>query len=407
MNDLRDNTQGNGLASPALTTNETSAAFLPPQQGQSLKQGLSGESDAFDGSSVAFVGTGWEMFKIYFLNALLTVVTLGIYYVWGKTKMRRYLWGKSLIFREPLEYTGTGWEIFRSLLIVGSLFFVLNFGAAFASGGNVGIAMVFSIILLTLIMLLAPYSIYCALRFRFSRTYWRGIRGRMGGSALRFAAKGILLGLLLLITLGLAYPFVYQKLAHYAIGQARFGSASFRFESKAGALAKYYLPCWLISVLFFIFAVMSQESRVYDLAQTSPISSADIGIIVCVLFLPVLWLIFSAAQLNWLLGGICLASEPCVLLESPDLAVSAGGELQVVARIPLIGYFILSLTNMLAVIFSVGLAWPWARVRRLRYIASHLNICGNLDWATISQSLEAPVEYGEGLFSFFDLDLGF
>lgn len=376
MNDLRDDTAGHThapspyLAQLAANSMENSAGIIP--------SATNGDNSFPHDSSVVFTGTGMEMFKIYAVNILLTIITFGIYYVWGKTRLRRYIWGKSLVFHEPLEYTGTGWEIFRSLLIVGSLFFVVNIGITLAAAGNLTISIIASLIWLAVIMLLTPYSLYCAMRFRFSRTYWRGIRGRMGGSALRFGVKGVLLGLLLVVSLGFAYPFVYQKLAAYAVSQARFGSASFRLENKAGALAKHFIPCWIGSIAMLIPGLVTQNEFV---------------LIVCMLLISVLWLVFPAIQLNWLLGGIRLSDEH--------------NELRLSATVPLVGFLVLNVTNILATVLTLGLAWPWARARRLRYIASYLTIRGNLDWASISQSPEAPVEYGEGLFSVLDLDLGF
>ncbi|MEE8224479.1 MAG: DUF898 family protein, partial [candidate division NC10 bacterium] len=42
-----------------------------------------------------FHGTGGSLFGIHIVNMFLTVITLGIYYFWGKTKVRNYLWSQT------------------------------------------------------------------------------------------------------------------------------------------------------------------------------------------------------------------------------------------------------------------------------------------------------------------------
>src|SRR5882672_6794997 len=53
-----------------------------------------------------------------FLNGLLRILTLGVYHFWGKTEVRQRIWSAVRIDGEPLEYRGTGGELFRGFLIV-------------------------------------------------------------------------------------------------------------------------------------------------------------------------------------------------------------------------------------------------------------------------------------------------
>ena len=52
------------------------------------------------------------------LNGLLRILTLGVYHFWGKTEVRQRMWSAVRIDNEPLEYRGTGGELFRGFLIV-------------------------------------------------------------------------------------------------------------------------------------------------------------------------------------------------------------------------------------------------------------------------------------------------
>src|SRR4051794_33119066 len=65
-----------------------------------------------------------EIYGIFIVNLLLSIVTLGFYRFWGKTRMRRYVWSRVSLSGDPFEYTGTGGELFVGFLIVMVLFFV-------------------------------------------------------------------------------------------------------------------------------------------------------------------------------------------------------------------------------------------------------------------------------------------
>ena len=58
------------------------------------------------------------------VNFLLRIVTLGIYHFWGKTEVRRRIWSAVRLNGEPLEYTGTGKELFLGFLVVLAVVFL-------------------------------------------------------------------------------------------------------------------------------------------------------------------------------------------------------------------------------------------------------------------------------------------
>lgn len=65
-----------------------------------------------------------ELFKIYLLNILLSILTLGIYYFWGKTRKRRYLTSSFKLDQDRFEYTGYALELFVGL-VLGLIFLAL------------------------------------------------------------------------------------------------------------------------------------------------------------------------------------------------------------------------------------------------------------------------------------------
>src|SRR5271166_2072668 len=60
-----------------------------------------------------------EIYPIFLLNLLLTIVTLGIFRFWAVTRLRRYLWSRAAFQDQRLTYTGTGGELFVGFLLAG------------------------------------------------------------------------------------------------------------------------------------------------------------------------------------------------------------------------------------------------------------------------------------------------
>jgi hypothetical protein len=72
----------------------------------------------------AYDGRLGELFGIFFTNLLFSIITLGFYRFWAKTRMRRYIWSRVSLNGDAFEYTGTGGELFIGFLIVVGFFFV-------------------------------------------------------------------------------------------------------------------------------------------------------------------------------------------------------------------------------------------------------------------------------------------
>jgi uncharacterized membrane protein YjgN (DUF898 family) len=68
--------------------------------------------------------------------------------------------------------------------------------------------------------------------------------------------------------------------------------------------------------------------------------------------------------------------------------------------------FWIRLSNIAAIIFSLGLLTPWAKVRRMRYLADNIAVVGaDLDgFAAAAEPGESA--YGDAAADFFDLEIG-
>jgi uncharacterized membrane protein YjgN (DUF898 family) len=66
----------------------------------------------------------------------------------------------------------------------------------------------------------------------------------------------------------------------------------------------------------------------------------------------------------------------------------------------------LSISSFVALVLTLGLAWPWLSVRWLRFTYANLVLDGPLALETITQQAQTVTATGEGLAGFLDADLG-
>jgi uncharacterized membrane protein YjgN (DUF898 family) len=67
---------------------------------------------------VVYNGRAGELAPIVLTNGLLTLITVGFYRFWGKTRLRRYLWSHVSFLGDRLEYSGRGLELFLGFLVI-------------------------------------------------------------------------------------------------------------------------------------------------------------------------------------------------------------------------------------------------------------------------------------------------
>ena len=246
---------------------------------------------------LTFDNRGDWLFSLGLKHGLLKILTLGFYSFWAKTDLRRRIWSFTRINGEPIEYTGTGKELFLGFLIIVATVIVpvilSGLAVVLASGGNKAALGLYQLVVYGLFFLLFGNAMYRAQRYRLSRTRWRGIRGALTGSPGRygwtyfwtlvvpFAAAFIVsaiavvvatratgsnyLNWVLPITLVLALwvlPWRANVLQADMIRDMYFGDQRLWFSGKAAPLYKSYLAAWLGSAVLF-FAAFGFLGRIF------------------------------------------------------------------------------------------------------------------------------------------------
>ncbi len=123
---------------------------------------------------MAFTASGSEYFRIWLVNVLLTIVSLGFYLPFAKARRLRYFYANLLIDGEPLAFHGDPWKLFKGYLVM-----LVLFGGYVLSGR---VSVVVSMAMLVLLAGLWPALWRSSQRFRLHNTSWRGLRFGFSGS---------------------------------------------------------------------------------------------------------------------------------------------------------------------------------------------------------------------------------
>lgn len=339
------------------------------------------------------------------INFLLSLVTLGIYSFWGKTAIRQHIWSSIHINDEPVEYTGTGWELFLGALIVGLLILVplafIQIFASFLFAASTSFATFVQILVSIFVLFLVGVGTYRARRYRLSRSVWRGIRGSLAGSPMRFGGSFLFRYAMLLPTLGWAYPWLRVGLNRHITNDMRFGQHPFHFRGSAAPLYLPFATVWIGGVVIIVLLSGALWGSVdLDLLfagdQADPFDAQKqllvlfafllIGLPILFVVSGLLWVVYKAAELRYF--------ADCTTF----------GDLQFNLNATVWSLITLTLGNIFIMLLTLGIGRPYVQRRLIRYVVERLETNGTVDIAAIQQSQQQLDRSGEGLAEAFDID---
>jgi len=204
---------------------------------------------------VTFTARNGVFRRLVTRGAMLELLTFGFYRFWLTTDIRRHLWSRTEIDGDALEYTGRSKELLFGFLIAMAVLapvFLLNFLIGLEIERFKAFA---SLPLYVFLLAFGRFAAYRARRYRLTRTVWRGARFWMTGSGWSYAWRSIIWGLLLLPTLGFAYPWRAAALERYKLGHTLYGNLPGRFEATGWELFKRVWWVWLLGLLSLLLLV--------------------------------------------------------------------------------------------------------------------------------------------------------
>ncbi|MEF2277477.1 DUF898 family protein [Deinococcus sp. YIM 134068] len=346
---------------------------------------------------MSFTGQAGEYFRIWIVNTALTIVTLGLYLPWARVRQRQYFYGHTWLDGHNFEYTASPLALLRGYLIVGAFFLAYsvssNFEQTFWLAGVIGV----------LFLVLYPWLVMKSLRFLTASSTHRGLRfrhhGRAGGAYTSYGLANLAAGL----SGGLALPWAWFMQRRYQVEGAAYGSARAKFRGDVGDFYVIGLTGLAVSIggamllavpvvgLLFLLGLLDTPASVGGVPSTGIIAGLVAAYLAFLTLYGVAWQYVRAATLRYVLNR-----------------VEVGGVVRTAATFSPWRLVWIGVTNTLAQVLTLGLATPWAAVRRARYVASGVQVraIGSLDSFAADVTPDENA-LGEAATELLDINLGF
>ncbi|MBC8413790.1 MAG: DUF898 domain-containing protein [Nitrospira sp.] len=359
-----------------------------PDQDESVAGPYIADTRTYD---IRFTGSAGEFFRIWIVNTFLTIITLGIYAAWAKVRNRQYFYRNTLLDGHVFDYTANPVAILKGNLIVGGGAVIYAMTEVFNPLYSAMVVLVFSLFI--------PFLVYKSLRFMSRNSVYRNVSFGFRGSLSDSYVTYLLYPFLIPFTLGLIMPYWAYAKKKYFFGNMQFGTTENKFRGKPGSFyAKYaQVSVFTVSVLILIGVVtFAGKSAISELFTGYTGVQNGMVLLFMFMFYMALFMFVTLIQqyiYAWMTNYCFIQSS----LGSLSFQSTLKGKSLMWIRV----------TNVAAILFSLGLLIPWAQIRRTRYILENLKVVtdGNLDEF---QAASRPEEgaLGEASTDFFDLEIG-
>ncbi|MBU2278753.1 MAG: DUF898 domain-containing protein [Gammaproteobacteria bacterium] len=300
---------------------------------------------------ISFSGQGGEFFGIWIVNVLLSILTLGIYSAWAKVRTHQYFYGHTKIDGHAFRYLATPMQILKGRLLAVLVFLVVSI----LSNLFPLVAIVASIALL----ILMPWLLIMGLRFNLRMTSYRNVRFGFNGSYGDAMLYFLVLPVLTVFTLYLAMPYAMKRLDQFVYSNITYGGKEFEVNTETGT----YYQAVLMAILVTLGLAAVGWMLSYAISPLLGKSITTSPLLMLPLF-AAYFVVFTLA------GAVYQAIIRNHLFNSTELPELVSFK----SDVPTGKLFVVSLTNLLAVIFSLGLAYPWATIRMTRLLATHTEV---------------------------------
>ena len=276
--------------------------------------------------------------QIWIVNLALTIVTLGIYSAWAKVRKLRYFYGCTVVAGSAFGYHGDPRAILKGRLIAAALAGVYLLARQTST--------LATFIVLGLLALVTPWLVVKSRMFALRVTSWRGLRFDFSPDY-RGAYRQLLGWLILgIATAGLLMPRFSRERYQFIVSRSRYGATAFDCNPGVGrffktAFAGMGLALVVGVVLGILLAVVVGVLNAAGAppAVTRVVTTAGVAAVYAVI-LSVVHGYVQARNLNEVFGTTSLGPHRVV----SDLRAT-----------PLISIY---LTNLLALVFTLGLYTP-------------------------------------------------
>lgn len=378
--------------------------------------------------AIAFTGSGSEYFRIWIVNLLLTLVTLGIYYPWAKVRRLRYFHSNTLVGGRPMGFHADPKKMLKGYLLVSVLLILYSVAGHFHA--------VAGLVAFIAVMLIWPALLKSSMQFRLANTSWRGLRLRFTGDvrgayhamiplfvpalcllvggvfvpdqdhppAWYFTVFAAVMGAVTLLS-----PWLLRRLKAYQHNNYALAGQHTRFEATNGMFYKLFakaLGVYLLTMAAVgtLVAVVGVVVAIVGRTQSQQLfegwGDKKVWIIAAMVVVGLAFMLLFVAVI-----------KPYITTRMQNLvwANTRSEDIRIVSALKARSMLWLSLKNWFFVVLTVGLYWPFAAIARARMQLEAVYISTTLDLDTlVSRARHSEGEAaGDAAGDLFGLDIGF
>ena len=337
---------------------------------------------------LSFTGSGSEYFRIWIVNLLLTIITLGIYSAWAKVRRMRYFYDNTQLAGSSFEYHGNPTAILKGRIVAVLLFGGYNL--ALKSSPILGLAV------LAILVLLFPWLLWKSLQFKLYNSSYRGVRFGFRGAVRRVYFVYLLLPVLAGLSLYTLVPFAHQRIKKFQHEESRYGTWHFSFHAGAGSFYRVYLIGFAVLAVGLVALGIAFSSALTAFFAAGSMAKAGphaVGALILLFFAVYAWI--------FLLVPVMMTLMQNLVWNNTRL-----GTYQFRSEMKWTKIAFIAVTNVIGIVLTLGLFLPFAKVRMMKYRLESISLVpdGSLD--EFIASVQAKVSAtGEGMADLLDFDL--
>lgn len=350
-----------------------------------------------------FHGEGASYFIICLVNLFLSVITLGIYAPWAMVRCRRYIYENTELHGVRFNYHATGGALIISWILMTLLYLLVAFIASVSSE-------IVSVVIFIMLLMVIPFFIVKSLQYQAIMMSLNNVRfafrGSMGEGWRVIAGLPIVLIIAQFIVLmifaflpansleGLIFKLgtiivlsmlmgavmngvLYSRWMQFIGNNASFGIHRFNSEANRMFCVKAFLIaiCIMIPFAAVIFYIMSSSmfGLIFSRSLSSGISSdAVMGIL--------------TGYFVYLLGALVAAAYIWMSMRNHFMNTLslADGKIRFQSTISFHAMVLQFMAVFFVSLITLGLAYPWMKMRYLRFMANNSFVIGDLDEITLA-----------------------
>ena len=351
---------------------------------------------AEEGRAIEFTGNWREYLPIAVTNVLLMIVTLGVYRFWATARQRRYLWSRTHVIDDSLEWSGTGKEMFLGFLLIilillpFFLFIQFLFPALVARGMEVAAGIVL-FLFYVVILYLTGVARFRALRYRLSRTWFHGIRGGSDNPGWRYGAEYLGRHALSIMTVFIMFPWASTRMWNSRWRSMSFGPSQFDADLTAEGLKGRWALLYCVPPALFLIVGLLTMAAAGNPGEDAAGARLTIFGVIFIVFL-MIYVAIPLLTLHWFAKFYRHAAEATRL-----------GDLEFGFDARTRDWLKLFLGNIGLAIITLGFGLAFWGYRNWAFMVRHTHLYGVVDLAQLTQStVSAPAE-AEGWADAFDV----